>query len=97
MFMKTYDFAETGLNIFGIAVSVTDLNQVLNLVLLIVSVASILLRSAFKIYSLVKERKMKEAIDAIDEAKGELTQIVEKTKGEANEGNNGSDRESKGD
>ena len=89
--MKSYDFAETGLNIFGIAVSVTDLNQVLNLVLLIVSVASILFRCGYKVYILIRGKKMKEAIDAIDEAKDELSQIVDKKEGDTHEGNKGSD------
>ena len=91
--MKTYDFAETGLNIFGIAVSVTDLNQVLNLVLLVVSVASILFRCGYKVYRLIKERRVEDAIVVVDEAKDEITEIVNKTKGESDEGDNGSHRE----
>ena len=83
--MKVYDVAETGINIAGIAVSVADLNQALNLILLIISVGSLIFRLAYKIYTLVKERRVKEIGDALDEAKEQMSDIIEKTKGKEDE------------
>ena len=95
--MKIYDYCETGVNIAGIAVSVGDLNQVLNMVVLIISVCSLLFRACWKIYQLVKENRFEEVGDALDETKDQLTQIANQTKGDTDERNQGSDRKDQGD
>ncbi len=79
--MKQYDIAETGLNVLGIAVSVEDLTSTINLILLIVSLASLVLRGAIKIYSALKERNAQKAIDSIDELREDMEKEAEKING----------------
>ena len=86
MKLTTYDFAETGLNVAGIAISVQDLNQILNLILLIISVSSILIRVCMKIYDLVKARRFKEIEETLNEAKDEINEVKNKLE-DTDEGN----------
>ena len=78
--MKRYDFIETGINVMGISLSVTDLTQILNVILLAVSVASILFKAGYAVYTHIRNRSLDGAKKAIDEAKDELEKLREKQK-----------------
>ena len=76
--MKTYDAIETSVNVAGIAVSVTDLNQILNLIVLVVSVASILFKAGLMVYRHIKAKNLEEAIVVVEDAQQQLEEIQEK-------------------
>ena len=82
--MKIYDTIETGINAAGIAVSITDLNQVLNMVVLIVSVASILFKAGFTIYKHVKAKNLEAAVVVVEDAREQLEDL----KGRMEDGRN---------
>lgn len=82
--MKIYDTIETGINAAGIAISITDLNQVLNMVVLCVSVASILFKAGFAIYKHVKAKNFEDAMVVVEDA----TEQLEDLKGKIEDGRN---------
>lgn len=79
--MKQYDIAETGLNVLGIMVSVEDLTSTINLILLIVSLASLILRGVLKVYSALKERNAQKAIDSVTELREDMEKEAERLNG----------------
>ena len=85
--MKTYDVAETGINVLGITLSVSDLSQILNVVLLAVSIASILFKIGLMIYNHLKKRDFDGVAKAIEEAEKDFKELRRKTHGRDHEGN----------
>ncbi len=75
---KLFDALETGLNVVGVAIGVSDIESVLNIILLIVSIAAILFRAGYAIYQKVKEKKYNEIADELEKAKEQLEQLQPK-------------------
>lgn len=75
---KVLDACETGLNVVGVAIGVSDIESVLNVILLIVSIAAILFRAGYAIYQKVKEKKYSEIADELESAKKQLEQLQPK-------------------
>lgn len=75
---KTLNVLETGLNAIGIAIGVSDMENVLNVILLIISIASILFRAGYAIYQKIKEKKYNEIAKELDDAKEALEQLQNK-------------------
>lgn len=75
LFSKIDNTIGTTLNVFGIMLSVDDISSVLNLILLIVSIASIIARAIFLVIEKVKEKDYVGAADEIDKAKDEIESL----------------------
>lgn len=78
------EFLTDVLNSLGIVFSVQDLNQIINLILLVLSVASIIIRGIFKIYGYIKNKKYNEIPNEIDN----ISSQIEKIKNKNTEGDN---------
>lgn len=74
------------LNLTSITLGSLDITQILNLVLVIISIILLLVRTGFLIYDKIKNKKYDEIDDVIDDTMDGLDDIVKKdddnTKGE---------------
>lgn len=75
MFMKIDNTFGTVLNIFGIMFSINDVNSILNLILLVVSIASIVARAVILVIQKIREKDYNGAVDEIDKAKDEIESL----------------------
>lgn len=75
---KFMDIAEPLLNGMGILVGVSDIENILNIVLLCVSIFAILWRAGYTIYQHIKEKKFDKIGDEIDKAKDEIENLMPK-------------------
>lgn len=75
---RLLDIAETGLNTMGVLIGVSDIENVLNLVLLIVSILAILWRAGYAIYQHVRNKRLDKIGDEIDKAKDEIEKLMPK-------------------
>lgn len=80
-FPKAIDYAEDALIVGGVAVSLNMIYQILGIAILACQIVLILIKAGIKIYTLVKEKKVKEAVDAVNDAKDELEKLKEKADG----------------
>lgn len=65
----------TVLNVFGIMLSVNDVSSILNLILLVVSIASIVARAVILVIQKIREKDYKGAVDEIDKAQDEIESL----------------------
>ena len=79
--MKHINVLEDALIVGGITISITMIYQVLGIVILSFQIILILIKAGVKIYNLIKQKKYKEVEECIDDAKGELENLKEKTDG----------------
>ena len=77
--MKHINVLEDVLVVGGVSVSITMIQSILGIVILSVQILIILYKAGRKIYDLVKQKKYDEVDDALDEVKGELEHLKEKT------------------
>jgi F0F1-type ATP synthase membrane subunit b/b' len=75
---KWFDACETGLNVLGVAIGVSDVESILNVILLIVSIAAILFRAGYAIYQHVKEKNYSKIAEELESAKKQLEQLQAK-------------------
>lgn len=75
---KVLDIAETGLNTVGVLIGVSDIENVLNLVLLIVSILAILWRAGYAIYQHVRNKRLDKIGNEIDKAKDDIEKLMPK-------------------
>lgn len=75
---KFMDIAEPLLNGMGILVGVSDIENILNIVLLCVSIFAILWRAGYTIYQHIKEKKFDKIGDDINNAKDEIENLMPK-------------------
>ena len=75
---RVLDVCETGLNIVGVAIGVSDIESVLNVILLVVSILAILFRAGYAIYQHVKEKNYSKIAEELESAKKQLEQLQAK-------------------
>lgn len=75
---RLLDIAETGLNTVGVLIGVSDIENVLNLVLLIVSILAILWRAGYAIYQHVRNKRLDKIGDEIEKAKYDIEKLMPK-------------------
>lgn len=73
-----FNVAETGLNIFGIYIAAQDIEQALSIVLLVISIASILVRAGIAAYKHFKKGNIDGALDEVDKAMKNAQDLIEK-------------------
>lgn len=84
--MKHFDTFETCINVLGISVAITDIYNILSIILLVVSIASMLIRGCYKIYMHIKNKNIDKAIEEVDKLKDDLEDLQDKTKGDHEDG-----------
>lgn len=75
---RLLDIAETGLNTLGVLIGVSDIENVLNLVLLIVSIIAILWRAGYAIYQHIRNKRLDKVGDEIEQAKDDIENLLPK-------------------
>ena len=75
---KFMDIAEPLLNGMGILIGASDIENILNIVLLCVSIFAILWRAGYTIYHHIKEKKFDKISDDINNAKDEIENLMPK-------------------
>lgn len=75
---KLLDTCETGLNVMGVALGVSDMESILNLILLIVSIAAILFRAGYAIYQKIKQKKYDEIAQELEDTQKALEELKAK-------------------
>lgn len=84
--MKHFDTFETCVNVLGISVAITDIYNILSIILLVVSIASMLIRCCYKIYMHIKNKNIDKVIEEVDKLKDDLKDLQDKTKGDHEDG-----------
>lgn len=72
-----YDKLEYGLNIVGITYGAINVQEVLGIIVLILSILSILWKAAVKIYTLIKNKKYNEVDETINDTINDLNDLKE--------------------
>lgn len=85
--MKDYMNISSGVSILTGGVSLVDITNVLNIVILVISIANILFVLACRIYDRLKDGKLtkdeiKDTIKDVGDAKSEIEHLVNKNKDE---------------
>lgn len=75
---RLLDIAETGLNTLGVLIGVSDIENALNLVLLIVSIIAILWRAGYAIYQHIRNKRLDKVGDEIEQAKDDIENLLPK-------------------
>lgn len=75
---RLLDIAETGLNTMGVLIGMSDIENVLNLVLLIVSILAILWRAGYAIYQHVRNKRLDKIGDELEKAKDDIEKLMPK-------------------
>ena len=65
---KAFDMSENIINFLGVGFALTDVNNIINLILLIVSVLAILVRSALEIRDHFKSKQYDKIDDTLNDA-----------------------------
>lgn len=77
---QALDVGETVLNIAGITVASQDLESVLSIILLIISISSILIRGGYMAYKYFKNKKTDEGVKTIIDTLDQAKDVIEKNK-----------------
>lgn len=75
---RLLNIAETGLNAIGVLIGVSDIENVLNLLLLIVSIIAILWRAGYAIYQHIRDKRLDKVGDEIEQAKDDIENLLPK-------------------
>ena len=68
-------------NALGFSISITDVENILNLILLIVSIASTLIVAGISIYDKFKKKDLDGVINEVQDTADKITDIIEDAKG----------------
>lgn len=75
-----YDKLEYALNIVGITYGAINVQEVLGIIVLILSILSILWKAGVKIYTLIKNKKYNEIHETINDTINDLNELKEGVK-----------------
>lgn len=71
----SYNIYDIGISVLGVSVGIETIYTTLGIILLILSIANILIKAAFKIYDVIKEKKYREIPDILDDTIEELKEV----------------------
>lgn len=79
---KAFDLTENFINFLGVGFALTDANNIINLILLIVSILAIVIRAAFEIRDHIKKKEYDKIDDTINDAVSDIEDKLPKDKEE---------------
>ena len=79
--MKHINVLENVSIVCGVAVSLPLIESILGIIILCVQIILILWKFGYKIYKLIKQKKYDEIQNTLEDAKGELENLKDKTDG----------------
>ena len=72
---RIFDAIESGFNILGLAIGVSDIESWLGVTLLVINILAILIRSGIKVYDHLKHGKLDDAVGEIDKARDDINRL----------------------
>lgn len=69
---KAFDLTENFINFLGVGFALADVNNIINLILLMVSILAIIIRAAFEIRDYIKKKEYDKIDDAINDAVSDI-------------------------
>lgn len=79
---KAFDLTENFINFLGVGFALADVNNIINLILLIVSILAIVIRAAFEIRDHIKKKEYDKIDDTINDAVSDIEDKLPKDKEE---------------
>ena len=77
---KVFDAIESGFNILGLAIGVSDIESWLGVTLLVINILAILIRSGIKVYDHLRQGRIDDAVGEIDKARDDINRLDGKEK-----------------
>lgn len=78
---KVFDAIESGFNILGLAIGVSDIESWLGVCLLVINILAILIRSGIKIYDHLRHGRVDDAIGEVEKARDDINKLDDKDNG----------------
>ena len=72
---RIFDAIESGFNILGLAIGVSEIESWLGVTLLVINILAILIRSGIKVYDHLRHGKMDDAVGEIDKARDDINRL----------------------
>lgn len=72
---KFYNICDIGLSILGVNVGAEMIYTWLGITLLVLSIANILIKAAFKIYDIIKKKKYEDITEVLDDTIEDLKEV----------------------
>lgn len=79
---KAFDLTENFINFLGVGFALTDVSNIINLILLVVSILAIVIRAAFEIRDHIKKNEYDKIDDTINDAVSDIEDKLPKDKEE---------------
>lgn len=78
---KVFDAIESGFNILGLAIGVSDIESWLGVALLVINILAILIRSGIRVYDHLRHGRVDDAIGEVDKARDDINKLDKKDDG----------------
>ena len=78
---KVFDAIESGFNILGLAIGVSDIESWLGVCLLVINILAILIRSGIKIYDHLRHGRVDDAYKEVEKARDDINKLDGKDQG----------------
>lgn len=72
---RIFDAIESGFNILGLAIGVSEIESWLGVTLLVINILAILIRSGIKVYDHIKHGRIDDAVGEIDKARDDINRL----------------------
>ena len=72
---RIFDAIESGFNILGLAIGVSEIESWLGVTLLVINILAILIRSGIKVYDHLRHGKLDDAVGEIDKARDDINRL----------------------
>ena len=78
---KVFDAIESGFNILGLAIGVSDIESWLGVCLLVINILAILIRSGIRVYDHLRHGRVDDAIGEVEKARDDINKLDGKDNG----------------
>ena len=72
---RIFDAIESGFNVLGLAIGVSEIESWLGVTLLVINILAILIRSGIKVYDHLRHGKIDDAVGEIDKARDDINRL----------------------
>lgn len=71
----SYNVYDIGVSVLGVSVGIETIYTTLGIILLVLSIANILIKAAFKIYDVIKKKKYNDIPEILDDTIKDLKEV----------------------
>ena len=72
---RIFDAVESGFNVLGLAIGVSEIESWLGVTLLVINILAILIRSGIKVYDHLRNGRVNDAVGEIDKARDDINRL----------------------